>query len=506
MDAIDWKHMNEDFWKKNLRLNYSQLLLKIDTCNGLEGILRGCKPDSFPDLFIKKTWEKRDTLSRAGDLLDHILRGDTSRFKMFCEALRDDGQLNIVLKYLITADVCDGDGHGYTGDSIASAVDKLDFPISEENSTRLKTCWNSLVCNIKSSDQYLLQELHKKGVLGEVQLRRLKDIDSETARNEFILRYLLQGSERNFDEFCKTLRLIQQGHLVNLMYLSVSPTMTGNSFTPSAAIVKKMRDDIENEKAYDVTYCPTNPSVTRGRALIIANIKFAVGGEERHGTDADISSLKKLFLYLKFEVKVFVDLTAEGIRSTCLAESQSIADSSVFVLCILSHGNNGVVLGTDGKLLAIDEIEELFDGKHCQHLKGKPKLFFIQACQGASTTKGADQSDTAEDASMTLSGLALGDVDNVTPHGAKKHEKADIAKVLATHPGYAAYRDEQTGSFFIQHLAAVFAEQAHESHFNDMIAEVTQRLDREAIDKESNERQICQMQTTLTKRVYLLPY
>ena len=59
-----------------------------------------------------------------------------------------------------------------------------------------------------------------------------------------------------------------------------------------------------------------------------------------------------------------------------------------FVLVILSHGKQGGVYGMDGDLenesgfVLLDDIMSLFDGANCPSLSGKPKMFFIQACQG----------------------------------------------------------------------------------------------------------------------------
>ena len=52
------------------------------------------------------------------------------------------------------------------------------------------------------------------------------------------------------------------------------------------------------------------------------------------------------------------------------------------MLCILSHGESGVVFGTDGRPVKIEDLETLFDGQQCNQLVGRPKLFLIQACQG----------------------------------------------------------------------------------------------------------------------------
>ena len=54
------------------------------------------------------------------------------------------------------------------------------------------------------------------------------------------------------------------------------------------------------------------------------------------------------------------------------------------VVVIMSHGDRGVVMGTDGGLLQIEEITRLFG--QIKDLYGKPKLFIYQACQGSEST------------------------------------------------------------------------------------------------------------------------
>ncbi|KAK5920851.1 hypothetical protein CgunFtcFv8_024611 [Champsocephalus gunnari] len=57
------------------------------------------------------------------------------------------------------------------------------------------------------------------------------------------------------------------------------------------------------------------------------------------------------------------------------------------VCCILSHGKEGSVHGVDGQPVEIKRLMERVNGSHCPSLAGKPKLFFIQACQGNSEQK-----------------------------------------------------------------------------------------------------------------------
>ena len=52
-------------------------------------------------------------------------------------------------------------------------------------------------------------------------------------------------------------------------------------------------------------------------------------------------------------------------------------ECDAFAIAILSHGDNGLVYGTDG-ILYLDTITEQIKGPKCKSLAGKPKLFFIQ--------------------------------------------------------------------------------------------------------------------------------
>jgi len=71
-------------------------------------------------------------------------------------------------------------------------------------------------------------------------------------------------------------------------------------------------------------------------------------------------------------------------------EEISSRDHSAYdalIVAILSHGNKDGVYGINGEkpdsgFIKLDDITALFDGSHCRSLQEKPKMFFIQACQG----------------------------------------------------------------------------------------------------------------------------
>ncbi|CAM4622204.1 unnamed protein product [Leuciscus chuanchicus] len=119
-----------------------------------------------------------------------------------------------------------------------------------------------------------------------------------------------------------------------------------------------------------------------GYCLIINNYNFEGPSlKKREGTDKDKDNLTRVFKNMFFEVEVRADLQASDIQNVIkeFAERDH-SQMDAFVCCILSHGEKGSVLGIDGKQVPICELTQPF--AECRTLASKPKLFFIQACQG----------------------------------------------------------------------------------------------------------------------------
>jgi hypothetical protein len=74
----------------------------------------------------------------------------------------------------------------------------------------------------------------------------------------------------------------------------------------------------------------------------------------------------------------------QQILEECRKESNTMwCEATVFCFFIMSHGVADAVFGVDGKLVKIEDLVTIFDGNNCSKLVGKPKIFFIQACQGS---------------------------------------------------------------------------------------------------------------------------
>ncbi len=128
-------------------------------------------------------------------------------------------------------------------------------------------------------------------------------------------------------------------------------------------------------------------SKPHGFCLIVNNKTFKSDDpkkklSERKGTEEDVDRLRETFEKLGYKVRVKHDRTSEGLKE--LFKEFTIdyireSDDS-FVCCILSHGKEGEVFGTDTVGVPIRELSQSLS--ECENLWKKPKMFFIQACQG----------------------------------------------------------------------------------------------------------------------------
>ncbi|XP_036430841.1 caspase-6-like [Colossoma macropomum] len=122
----------------------------------------------------------------------------------------------------------------------------------------------------------------------------------------------------------------------------------------------------------------------RGLALIFNQERFywQLMLNSRSGTAADKEHLKKRFIGLGFDVKVYDDYNKDEIfKIITEAAGRNHMDADCFVCIFLSHGENGHVYAYDAEI-HIQDITALFRGDKCPSLIGKPKIFILQACHG----------------------------------------------------------------------------------------------------------------------------
>ncbi|CAG2183804.1 unnamed protein product, partial [Oppiella nova] len=117
------------------------------------------------------------------------------------------------------------------------------------------------------------------------------------------------------------------------------------------------------------------------------------------------------------------------------------SQSDCIVVCILTHGEQGILWGRDEKYLT-DKVFNYFKGDQCPTLAAKPKIFFIQACQGDRLDEGVAVRQSFD---VTDAGHGYYRIPNY----------ADFLIAYSTVPGYYSWRNTTQGSWFIQALTHV---------------------------------------------------
>ena len=239
-------------------------------------------------------------------------------------------------------------------------------------------------------------------------------------------------------------------------------------------------------------------SEPHGVCAIINNEKFS-SHTEREGTQVDETNLAQCFRYLGYNVEIYRNLTAHQIESLFgYYRTSDHGNFDSFVVCILSHGEDGHVFGTDSKSVNIRSIVGQLTADSCRSLAGKPKLFFIQACRGHDKVHGRQ---IASDSGAMLppeSTESVRIVSDSTPISIP--DDADFFFGNATPPGKVAWRDMDHGSWYISEICRVFSSLACYMDLESMVTKVHNEVGTGY--KKGNYRQAPEATTRLRKKVY----
>ncbi|XP_053328225.1 caspase-8-like isoform X2 [Spea bombifrons] len=228
-------------------------------------------------------------------------------------------------------------------------------------------------------------------------------------------------------------------------------------------------------------------STHRGYCLIISNLDF-MHSSSRQGTEKDEEELRNVFKWLGLDVETHNEQSAENIH-TCMKDfaSRDHSERDCFVCCIMTHGESGMILGNDNVTIPINDIITYFIPDNCPTLCGKPKLFFIQACQGK---KSQDSYPIQDDASVSPRKYVI-----------KIPTDADLLIGMSTVDGYYSYRHVKYGTWYIQAVCKNLAEMVPRGE--DILSILTKVNNDVSLkeDQEGNRKQMPQPTYTLRKKL-----
>ncbi|NXC71904.1 CASP8 protein, partial [Anhinga anhinga] len=328
-------------------------------------------------------------------------------------------------------------------------------------------------------------EMEKKGILGEDSLGVLKNLCAEI--NASLLKRIEEYELNLFGKQNKTKRPLSHSSHDRWLASSVAPDSPG-SWNESSQLLE----------TYKMTSRP------RGVCLILNNHNFAKAREavpepknmkDRSGTEVDAAALRRVFTKLHFTIAEHKDLTAEEIRKTVnLYRCIDHKDEDCFVCCILSHGKKGIIYGVDGQEVPIQELTTSFTGQNCRSLAGKPKVFFVQACQGDACQKGVIIETDSGEQDSSVETDARFQLDCIPA-------EADFLLGMATLQDYVSYRSPRQGTWYIQALCQHLESSCPRGEdILTILTAVNQEVSRKSC-KPNAEKQMPQPSFTLRKKL-----
>uniref|UniRef100_A0A3F2Z153 CASPL1 n=1 Tax=Anopheles minimus TaxID=112268 RepID=A0A3F2Z153_9DIPT len=206
--------------------------------------------------------------------------------------------------------------------------------------------------------------------------------------------------------------------------------------------------------------------------------------KDRKGTEVDKNALQNLFTEFGYELILEENVTHHQILQAVQHAVQRIKQAHCsLIVCLLSHGQEGKVFGSNSIPVEVKAIQQLMAN---ERLTGKPKLLIVQACQGADLQSAVP-------------------IPNHEHDGLDGEERTasvfmDFLVAWSTVPGFASIRHIEKGSWFIQELCEKLRQLYESEHIMDILTAVIN--DVASKRGYGNECMVPIVQSTLSKKLY----
>ena len=264
-----------------------------------------------------------------------------------------------------------------------------------------------------------------------------------------------------------------------------------------------------------------NISVSEGLKIliIINNVKFEKVNRnlptkkrlsERIGSDEDVKYIKKTFTDLGWKIEedfVLQDPSKCKIKEQIKVIQETKVPLSCIAVFIMSHGEEYDTIWADDDCYNLKEdIIEQLAAENCPSLAGKPKMVFVQACQGGHADSGTwvkNKIKDYSDATATPSNMAT---------NPQKYEYvkipnyADIFVFKAAYTGYRCFRNPK-GSWFMSALCSFISSSTQDMDLGSIALKVTESVSKkESFSDEienDEKKQAPMVQSTLLRKIFL---
>uniref|UniRef100_A0A0A9XS84 Caspase-3 n=1 Tax=Lygus hesperus TaxID=30085 RepID=A0A0A9XS84_LYGHE len=182
-----------------------------------------------------------------------------------------------------------------------------------------------------------------------------------------------------------------------------------------------------------------------GLCVIVNQFDFIDPENNRAASVLDCESLEKVMGSLNLKVVVLNNLKSGEFESSIkkTINSHFKKHHSMLFLTIMSHGQEGKIMGTDGIYVGMKTISKVL--YEANGLTGKPKVLVVCACRGDSVFTAHSRGYYEADGPALESEKIRSDI-------------VDLIVCYSTIPGFISIRNTKRGSLFMQVLCEVLKE------------------------------------------------
>lgn len=143
------------------------------------------------------------------------------------------------------------------------------------------------------------------------------------------------------------------------------------------------------------------------------------------------------------------------------------SEKDCLLVAVMTHGEENNLLHAFDSIYSLEQITSAFSDEYCPSLRGKPRLFFFQACRGEKFDSGfklkLDDDDLNRRSHTLNRAITSESLDITTPYQETSQGTEDLffsppiihrdfLIVRSTMSKHFSFRNPKTGSWFIQAL------------------------------------------------------
>ncbi|XP_033468772.1 caspase-14-like [Epinephelus lanceolatus] len=231
--------------------------------------------------------------------------------------------------------------------------------------------------------------------------------------------------------------------------------------------------------------------------------------EGNDGAVGDLQIMETFFNDFGFVPEIVIDGSVQEMRDKLRSFRDRINRSHEDISCVFvvtsSHGNRNVIIDPWENTLEVDEIIHCFNDQQCPKLRGKPKVFMLDACRGHMEDPGVC-ADKERDYHLMAQLSA-----QMETYGHRAYMNKFRSPLIPhmfvaypTKPDFVAWMTNAGSHMFVKLAEVLASADTENEHLRDLFVKVNKKMvDEDTYTENGIRKTVMTVESTLTKALYL---